>query len=162
MNNLTEMAALIAACSQDLREQELFQWDESYPNRVFFQEAIAEGHAHVLWVQNRIAGLVVLDEWQHSSWEAIAWEPAGSRALVVHSFAIHPHFQGQRLGSALLECCEAWAVSHGFDTLRLDVFAENQAAIRLYQRHGYRLQGRIVVPGKPAGHQDYDCYQKRI
>jgi ribosomal protein S18 acetylase RimI-like enzyme len=159
---LVEMIDLINACRQDLIARGLFQWDESYPNGEYLQSEIEDGHAHIFQVDGLLAGLVVLNPWQHPSWQQIDWEAAGSKPLVIHSLALHPDFQGRRLGSAALKTCEDWARAHGFDTIRLDVFAENQIAVRLYQRHGYRLQGTIVVASKPPCHQLYDCYQKAI
>jgi ribosomal protein S18 acetylase RimI-like enzyme len=161
-SSLDEMVSLIDACRLDLIAQGLYQWDENYPSRTFYQEAIQKGHAFLLRQDEILAGLVVLDERQHPSWRKVRWEPMGSRPLVIHSLAIHPGFQGQRLGSALLEACEDWARSNRFDSIRLDVFAENLAAVNLYRRHGYRLQGVMTIASKPAGHQQYDCYQKSL
>ena len=160
--SLDEMCMLIDACKRDLIAQGLYQWDENYPNREFFREAIERGYGYTLHSQGQLAGLVVLDERQFHAWRKIAWEKAGKRVLVIHSLAIHPDFQGQGLGRALLEACEDWARRNGYDTIRLDVFNENLTAIQLYRRFGYRYQGTLTIASKPPGHQEYDCYQKGI
>jgi ribosomal protein S18 acetylase RimI-like enzyme len=162
LSSLDVMADLIDACRLDLLAQGLFQWDEGYPSRAYLLESIERGQAHIIRKDDRLAGMVILNDWQHPSWQAIHWEIAGRNPLVIHSLAIHPDFQGQRLGSALLDACEKWAQANGYDSVRLDVFAENHAAVRLYRLHGYRMQGTLTVASKPPGHQLYDCYQKLL
>ena len=68
-------------------------------------------------------------------------------ALRAHltSIATAPGQGGLGVGRALLTAAEDEARAHGFRALRLEVRADNAAAIRLYERAGYaRFR---VVPG---------------
>jgi ribosomal protein S18 acetylase RimI-like enzyme len=51
--------------------------------------------------------------------------------------------RGQGIGAALLQSCIRWARDQGAPALTLHVFPHNDAAIRLYQRHGFAEQRRL-------------------
>jgi RimJ/RimL family protein N-acetyltransferase len=51
-------------------------------------------------------------------------------------------WRGRGIGSRLLDALAAWAPRHGIRRLELQVFANNPAAIRLYERNGYVEEGR--------------------
>jgi ribosomal protein S18 acetylase RimI-like enzyme len=51
--------------------------------------------------------------------------------------------RGQGIGAALLQACIQWARDQGAPALILHVFPHNDAAIRLYQRHGFVEQRRL-------------------
>lgn len=58
------------------------------------------------------------------------------------TLAVCPEFQRKGIGSALLKCCEDAFEANG---ARLFVDDQNQAAIRLYEKAGYRVNG--LIPG---------------
>lgn len=58
--------------------------------------------------------------------------------FVVDSLAVDPAYRGRGVGTALLQKAEARARSMGKYTMSLGVVGENEGAIRLYERQGYR------------------------
>jgi ribosomal protein S18 acetylase RimI-like enzyme len=154
--------AIIVACREALEAQGLLQWDAQYPSRSFFGEAIARRNLFLLRDDGRISGVVVLDEWQPPEWSAADWHEQEARPLVVHAFAIAPHIQGHGHGRALLKFCEDFGRNAGYTSVRLDVFPENTIALRFYERQGYVFRGAVHFASKPAGHQEYFCYEKSL
>ena len=67
----------------------------------------------------------------------------GSRIARLYSIAVQPSFGRRGIGRALLRACEIYAQRHGRQTLRLEVRADNGAAIALYERLDYRRFGRL-------------------
>jgi ribosomal-protein-alanine acetyltransferase len=61
----------------------------------------------------------------------------GSALARLYSLAVQPNAMGRGLGGKLLGAAERFARNRGADRLRLEVRADNQAAIRLYTRSGY-------------------------
>jgi RimJ/RimL family protein N-acetyltransferase len=55
--------------------------------------------------------------------------------------SVRRDWRGRGVGSRLLDAIEPWAIAHGFRRLELEVFANNQAAERLYERKGYVREG---------------------
>lgn len=160
-HDLDAAFAVIAACREALDAQGLFQWDPRYPDRPFFRDAIAKGRLFALFEQLRIVGVVVLDEWQPPEWGPVAWV-AATGFLVIHAFAIEPRVQGRGYAKVLLAFCERFAAEQHRTSIHLDVFPENTAAVRFYERHGYSLRGEVRFDSKPVGHQQYRCYEKLI
>lgn len=75
----------------------------------------------------------------------------GSRLGRVFSLAVLPDRAGQGLGAALLAACEAVAWRRGCTAVRLEVRADNAAAIRLYERTGYVCFGRLETYYEDGG-----------
>ena len=75
---------------------------------------------------------------------ALLFLRAGSRTARLYSIAIDPHLRGRGAGAALLADAEREARRAGCSRLRLEVRADNAAAIGLYQRAGYRSFGHIA------------------
>ena len=59
---------------------------------------------------------------------------------------------GQGVGARLLARAEAWARLHGLHRIELTVMAHNARTARVYERHGFQLEGRrrqcLLVDGK--------------
>jgi putative acetyltransferase len=73
--------------------------------------------------------------------------------------AVHPDRQGYGIGSTLFEALIAWARDARPAILRieLETGAENAGAIRLYERLGFRHEGRQVARGRhPDGRFEDD------
>lgn len=67
----------------------------------------------------------------------------GSRKARLYSIALDPAEHGRGLGRFLLHASERAAKAHGADFMRLEVRADNAAAIALYAKNGYQAFGRI-------------------
>jgi ribosomal protein S18 acetylase RimI-like enzyme len=63
-------------------------------------------------------------------------------AAYIETIEVNPEWRGRGVGGELLRRMESSAQSTGATALWLHVDAENASAIRLYEAHGYILQGR--------------------
>ena len=59
--------------------------------------------------------------------------------LYIDDFAVNAAFRGRGIGTALLENAEAYGVSRGIRLFVLHAEEDNEKAIRLYEKHGYRV-----------------------
>ena len=71
--------------------------------------------------------------------------------------ALHEACRGRGAGSALLKLAEQQAEENGFDKLSLIVFEQNEGAVRLYLRKGYREVARETVVPHPLIHFEGDA-----
>jgi ribosomal protein S18 acetylase RimI-like enzyme len=74
----------------------------------------------------------------------------------VNGLAVLPAHQGRGLGSRLLEVANVLAAEAGCDELSIQVFEQNEAALRLYERHGYRIAARRQAVAHPSYPYDGD------
>ena len=102
-------------------------------SRQSFRRFLSRGAASILvYVQDRevIADSVVLYR-------------RGSLSGRLYSLVVHPDAQGRGVARALLKAAELAALSKGCTSLRLEVRADNHAALALYARSGYLPFGQI-------------------
>jgi RimJ/RimL family protein N-acetyltransferase len=52
--------------------------------------------------------------------------------------------RGQGIGAALMDACLVWCREHGAHKVTLMVWPHNAPAIRLYERCGFTVEGRLV------------------
>lgn len=68
-------------------------------------------------------------------------------SLYISSMAVLPEFRQQGIGTELLQIARTRAREKGCGVLSLLVFEQNDGAVKLYQRNGYRvIDRRPVVP----------------
>lgn len=65
----------------------------------------------------------------------------GSIRAYIFSFRIRPEWQNKGVGTGLMEFVEADLYQRGFSFTTLNVAKDNPAALRLYQRLGYKIIG---------------------
>jgi ribosomal protein S18 acetylase RimI-like enzyme len=77
-------------------------------------------------------------------------------SFYLNALAALPGYRDRGLGSGLLAIAEARARAAGCDLLSVQVFAQNEGAVRLYRRHGYRERARRPVVPHPCHPYDTD------
>lgn len=84
----------------------------------------------------------------------------GSSLARLYSIAVSPECRGHGLGQRLLDQAQACAAGRQCACLRLEVRADNPAAISLYERNGYRRFA--TVDGFYEDHAQALRFEKRI
>jgi len=84
----------------------------------------------------------------------------GTRLARLYSIALHPETRGKGMGAQLMAALETAAVEGQRLFMRLEVSKQNRAAIKLYERLGYRVFGEL--PDYYEDHSDALRMQKRI
>jgi ribosomal protein S18 acetylase RimI-like enzyme len=67
----------------------------------------------------------------------------------INALATYPEYRGLGLGTTLLEAAHALASEAGCEELSLEVFGQNEGAVRLYERYGYREIARLPTVPHP-------------
>jgi hypothetical protein len=104
------------------------------------QRRIIEGlvdHAQCIFVADYLGAVV-------GSLEMVRGSLAKNQHSANLAMAILPSYRGRGIGTRLMEEAHAWAAQVGIEKICLSVFATNQAAIRLYQKMGYQLEGTRI------------------
>lgn len=70
--------------------------------------------------------------------------PGGGSHVANAGFATHPDARGRGVARALAEHALGWAAGQGFAAMQFNfVVASNQGAVRLWQRCGFQIVGRL-------------------
>ncbi|XOV77410.1 MAG: GNAT family N-acetyltransferase/peptidase C39 family protein [Aestuariibacter sp.] len=71
----------------------------------------------------------------------LIWCHKGTRLARLYSLAVHPQARGLGLAGKLMDALEQQAAHRGRLFMRLEVAENNEAAIQLYKKRGYRIFG---------------------
>ncbi len=114
-----------------------------YPTVKVPESKIPQGTMYVLEEKGEICGSMVLNKEQAEVYRQIKWKfPAeDSEVLVVHTLCIPPSKAGRGYGRQMVEYAKKFAKKQGCRVMRIDTYAHNEPAKRLYTKCGFRLAG---------------------
>ena len=70
--------------------------------------------------------------------------PENAHVIQVQGLAVHPDARRHGAAGSLLDAAEKQSRERGIRKLTLRVLSTNQAAIRLYERHGFAREGALL------------------
>ncbi|GFM48842.1 GNAT family N-acetyltransferase [Pseudomonas cichorii] len=124
------------AVAEDIPALELLE------NQCFEQDRLSR--RNFLWmIQRAHARLLVAEDDKGLMGYALVLFHRGTSLARLYSLAIDSRARGSGLGMALLQQAEQLAIEQECAHLRLEVRPDNPAAIRLYERAGYRLFAEV-------------------
>lgn len=115
----------------------LDQWDHLYPDFETIPDDIRKQELYLARIQEQIAVVFVMNQEMDEAYENGAWKFPKENAFVIHRLSIHPQFQKMGLGSNTMKMVEEMARRQGAESIRLDAFSQNQAALHLYRSLGF-------------------------
>lgn len=142
-SDLNELVSLYRLAVSRMDEQGVYQWDEIYPSADILASDIERGEMELLRIEGGIAAAFTLNAQCDAEYALGAWRFPESRFAVVHRLCVHPAYQGQGVASRVMDYVESSLRKRGFDSVRLDAFSENPAALRLYEKRGYEKVGEV-------------------
>lgn len=122
-------------------QQNIFQWDEVYPNEEVFRQDIEKGQLTVGIMDEQIAVVYVLNQECEEEYKSGKWKYENGPFCVVHRLCVNPVFQNRGVGRAVMLHIEKEANAMGFRSIRLDAFTGNLFALKLYDKLGYEQAG---------------------
>jgi GNAT superfamily N-acetyltransferase len=109
-------------------------------------ERIGAGHCLVAVDGGRLVGTIVVEPTSADASECPYFARPGVASA--HQMAVAPRYQGQGIGSRLLDAAEAWARSNGYLEMALDTAEPAKHLVEMYARRGYRHVGVTQGEGK--------------
>lgn len=117
------------------------QWDDHYPTRHHLEQDLNCGGLVAIAPDEMLLGFIALNTDQEPQYARGQWH--GIYPAILHRLMVRPCAQHSGIGSALVLRAEHQAIRQGRDSVRLDAFIHNPAAMRLYQRLGYVHRGMV-------------------
>ena len=130
-----------------------------YPTIRVPESQIPLGSMYVLEEQGEICASMVLNGEQAEEYAAVDWKyPALPReVLVIHTLCIPPEKAGHGYGGRMVAFAKETAKQMGCRVIRIDTYAHNEPAKRLYQKLGFQIAGygNILLQGVIPEEQVY-------
>lgn len=158
---LSDLAAVVELCEnakENMICNGILQWDEAYPKKQVFAQDIAEGNLFLMVAEDALLlGCAVLNDSQDVEYGEIDWQYNDVSVSVIHRLMVNPKAEGKGAAYALLQFAEQEAARRACGAIRLDAFAKNERALRLYERNGYNVRGTIELRKGT-----FYCFEKKL
>ena len=94
-SEIIQLIAITKLCAAHMISQNIYQWNETYPNIKSFEQDHKRGELYVLYVQDILVGCITISSVKDSEYNAISWLTQDSKQYYIHRLAILPAFQHQ-------------------------------------------------------------------
>lgn len=154
--DLNSIMQITKACAKHMINQQIYQWNEHYPNRNAFKNDVQRGELYVYMQNNICMGCIVITTIKDVEYVPIDWLTK-DKNIYIHRLAVHPKYQGKGIAQQMMTFAENYAKTNGYFSVRLDTFSQNKRNQKFYETRGYKRLGNIYFP-KQSKHPFY-CYE---
>lgn len=157
ISQISEILNLTRTCAAHMIQNGIHQWNEHYPSRKAFENDIEQSELYVFEKDNQIIGTITISTLMDEEYLPVQWLTPDSKNMYIHRLSVHPALQGQGYAQKLMDFAENHAKAHGFISIRLDTFSQNQRNQKFYESRGYHKLGDIYFPNQSA--HPFHCYE---
>ena len=143
-SDLSDVWNLVKQCTKKLQENSINQWDEIYPTQEDISEDINNNNLYVVEIKENntaeinssLLAIFTINELCNDQYNNYTWKD-NKAFCILHRFCISPNFQGKGYSSKILNQIDLCAINNGYESIRLDVYSQNPAALHIYNQNGY-------------------------
>jgi GNAT superfamily N-acetyltransferase len=140
---------------QQMKQDGIPQWDETYPRARHFLHDIRHAALWGYYQDGHLLGVACIDQTHHASYSTLPWTLPGS--MIVHRLLVDPTAQGQGIGKALLAHAETLGQQKNAAFVKIDTHPDNVKMLGLLQHLGYRHVGFLDDIHRVAFEKEIPC-----
>lgn len=140
-DDLEAVMSLIRSAITAMEMYGIFQWDDLYPNEADIKQDIDNAQMYLGAIGPDIAAVFALSPECDGPYANGNWRYPDASFCVVHRLCVNPTFQNQGIGTKAMDFIEETLKDSGIETVRLDAYSLNPAALRLYEKRGFMRVG---------------------
>lgn len=126
-------------------DEGVFQWNENYPTATMIKGDLEKGYTYLVYDEGKIVAFFTTNSiCEDDVHDHIKWLNEGDNWVILHRLCVDTGAQGNKIGQRILALFEKEKIEEGFDSIRIDVFSTNAAAIHIYEKFGYILLGNAT------------------
>ena len=162
-SEIDKIITITRACAQKMISENIYQWNNHYPNKEVFKEDLNRDELYVLLKNDPhskaeiVMGCITISTLKDSEYDEINWLTNDALNYYIHRLAVHPDFQHQGNAKKLMNFAENVAKQQNAVSMRLDTFSENTRNIQFYEARGYQRLGTIYFPKQAK--TPFHCYE---
>lgn len=134
-----------------------------YPTIAVPKSKVPTETMYVLEENGEVCASMVLNHDQAEEYTEIKWQYPGEKddVLVIHTLCIPPQKAGHGHGQQMVEYAKEYARTIRCNVIRIDTYAYNEPAKKLYLKNGFRIAGygKILLQGLIKEEQVYLEYK---
>lgn len=149
------------ACDYLQRTKNYPLWRKGiYPSLQTAQTAWAKNELFIFATAQQRVGSVILNNTCAPAYSLAPWHKPNARALIIHTLVKDFSITEAGMGVAMVQCICDYAKAQGYDSIRLDVVAENTPAIKLYEKLGFIRIAKVDLQSEFAWTKWFYLYEK--
>lgn len=138
---------IIKQAQNYLRDENISQWQNDYPNEDNIKEDIKRGDSYILVDDENIIGTVALSFDGEPTYDTIykgAWL-TNDKYGVIHRIAVDESLKGQNIGKVILDELEKICIYKEVYSLKVDTHRKNISMINFLTKNGFIYTGIIYI-----------------
>ncbi|MDR2601634.1 MAG: GNAT family N-acetyltransferase [Spirochaetaceae bacterium] len=143
LKDLKEVVKIYKDVVKNMIANNVFQWDETYPNEDILKEDILKEQMFAGMLNNEIASIFVLNKEFDNEYLKTKWEYKNDDFIVLHRICVKVNFQNKGVGTKTMKMIEEKMKIDGIKSIRLDAFSENPYSLKMYNKLGYKKVGEV-------------------
>jgi ribosomal protein S18 acetylase RimI-like enzyme len=140
-DDLDSIVKIFKSAIENMIKNDILQWDELYPNEDILTDDIRKNQMYKIVFDNDIVSAFVLNKEHDEEYANGTWEYDENSFMVLHRLCVNTEYQNKGFGTRTMKCIEEHLKNTGIESIRLDTFSKNQAALKLYEKLGYKKTG---------------------
>jgi len=154
IKDIDKLLQITKACAVNMRAQNIYQWNDIYPNKQAFINDVKRNELSVIEINHIVIGCITISTLMDEEYFPIKWLTPNKNNIYIHRLAVHPKYQGKGFAQGLMSFAENYARKNHFVSVRLDTFSQNLKNLKFYELRNYKRLGEIYFPRQ----SDYPFY----
>jgi ribosomal protein S18 acetylase RimI-like enzyme len=159
-NDINRIIEITNACAKHMISQNIFQWNEQYPNKEIFSQDVLNECLFVMEIKDVVIGCICISSEMDEVYKNVKWLTKNKKNIYLHRLAVHPTFQGKGYAISLMNYAEQLALKKEYESIRLDTFSGNQKNNKFYKLQGYTKLEKIFF--RKQSDLPFYCYEKIV
>ena len=146
--DISQIMTIIRQAQNYLKEQNVDQWQDGYPNEEAFEADIANGVSYVLEENRSIIGTLALIFDKEPTYEKIydgAWKAEDIPYATIHRIAVAQEQKGNGIAGRMLAEAESICKERKVHSIRIDTHEENLSMQKWLKKTGFAYCGWIIL-----------------
>lgn len=136
-NDVDNVYQVFVSAIAEMNRNNIPQWDDSYPDKEILRGDIKKSELYIGTNAEDIACAFVINDECDELYRNGEWQYPDASFRVIHRLCVNPAFQNKGIGTITMNHIEAMLKNEGVETIRLDAFALNPYALRMYFKLEY-------------------------
>ena len=148
VEDIPSVLEIIYQAQQYLKQKNINQWQNAYPNGKSIVEDIEKEYSYVMEENGVVIGTMAIVFTGEPTYEHIYegnWKTKGISYVTLHRVAVHNDWKGQGIAGSMIqeviEMCEKYKVK----SIRIDTHRENLSMQNMMKKNGFEYCGIIYL-----------------
>ena len=157
-NDLHRIIEITKACAVFMISNNIFQWNEHYPNIETFENDALNENLYVLEINKKLIGCLVISHEMDEFYMKVKWQTPNHNNIYLHRLAVDPSYQKKGYAKQLMNFSFEYAKVNSIKSIRLDTFSGNPFNNIFYSNLGFKKLGKIYF--RKQSDKPFYCFEK--